>query len=235
MELVFNIINLKSAITFLHLSGLIFGVGGAWILDGFLLAHLNDPLSKERYRTIEFISKNVIAGLIILWISGFAFIAYYYLFSPEFLYNQKVWAKIFIVSVLTINGVLVHNIILPYLKKSIGSTLVDLLSNYEIRVMASIGVMSFISWLFPIILGVTKTLNFTVSALQISFFYLLLSAVSLLFVNASIVYFKNQILEKNKQSQTTVAKQRKGYRAGLGVYMGNIHINTTRPTPARHS
>lgn len=234
MELVFNIINLKSAITFLHLSGLIFGVGGAWILDGFLLAHLNDRLSKERYKTIEFISKNVITGLIILWISGFAFIIYYYLYSPEYLYNQKVWAKIFVVSVLTINGVLVHRIILPYLKKTIGFTLVELLSDDEIRVMASIAAMSFISWLFPIVLGVTKTLNFSASALEISFFYLLLSAVLLLFVNVFIIHFKNQILEKNKQSQSTLAKQRKGYRAGQGLYLGNIRTNIASSSSMRH-
>lgn len=225
MELVFNIINLKSVITFLHLSGLIFGVGGAWILDGFLLAHLNERLSKERYRTIEFISKNVIAGLVILWISGFAFIVYYYHFSPEYLYNQKVWAKIFVVSMLTINGVLVHRVVLPYLKKTIGYTLFELLSNSEIRVMASIGAMSFISWLFPIVLGVTKTLNFTATALQISFFYILLSAVSLLIVNVSIIYFKNRIIEKNNASNSIISKQRKGYRAGLGLYLGNIRSN----------
>ncbi|WP_299730777.1 hypothetical protein [uncultured Endozoicomonas sp.] len=172
MEVLFNITNLKSLITFVHLAGLAIGLGGAWVLDAFIVKHLHNPISKDKYFTIEFVSKFVLAGLVILWLSGFSFIGYYYLYTPEFLVNQKVWGKLFIVVVLTLNGFLVHRVVLPRVNDSIGRSLADSLSEAEIKKLTVIGVVSFMSWIFPVILGVSKTLNFSVPAIDIIAFYL---------------------------------------------------------------
>ena len=181
MEVIFNITNLKSLITFVHLVGLAIGVGGAWMLDAFIIKHMNSVISKDKYYTIEFVSKFVIIGLAMLWFSGFLFIGYYYLYTPEYLENQKVWGKLFIVVILTLNGYFVHKKIMPTLKNTIGSTLTRSLKSREITTMTVIGTISFISWLFPVVLGVTKTLNFTVPAVNIIIFYIGILAITLIF------------------------------------------------------
>lgn len=172
MEVIFNITNIKSAITFLHLAGLALGVGGAWILDLFIVKHLKQKITKDNYQVIDFVSKWVSVGLFLLWISGFFFIAYYYFFKPELLSNQKVWSKIFIVIILTINGIFVHYTILPKLKAAINKNLINSLSDQEVIKTICIGTISFVSWLFPIVLGVTETLNFSAPAIDIIMFYI---------------------------------------------------------------
>lgn len=193
MENIFNITNLKSLITFTHLTGLAIGVGGAWILDAFIIKHMNKKISQDKYYIIEFISKFILTGLLLLWVSGLAFIGYYYLYTPELLLNQKIWGKLFIVVILSFNGVLVHKMILPKIKKSIGTYLLNSLEHNEIKIISVVGVISFISWLFPIILGVTKTLNFSVPATHIISFYLgsiVLSSIAVNLVSTHLFQIK---------------------------------------------
>ncbi len=197
MELL-NITNLKSLITFSHLAGLAFGLGGAWILDLFIVRYFrSEAVTMERYQFLEFVSKLVLAGLVMLWISGLLFVLYYYFYTPEYLYNQKVWAKTFIVIVLSLNGVLVHRKLMPVIKRSIGSNLLTSLSPKEMRSMLSIGTVSVISWLFPIVLGVAKTLNFTVSAFVIAGSYMTVLAIALLLAHTVF----SMISQESKQLQ----------------------------------
>ena len=172
MESIINITNLKSLLLFFHLAGLAMGVGGAWMLDVFLVRHSGSVISKEKFDVIEFVSRFVLFGLLILWVSGFAFIAFYYFFTPELLSNQKVWAKLFVVSVLSVNGYFIHSYMLPKLRRYIGRNLIRSAPTSELRMMAIMGTVSFVSWLFPIILGVAKTLNFSMPAIDIISFYL---------------------------------------------------------------
>jgi hypothetical protein len=123
--------NIKSTITFLHLAGLALGIGGAWILDGFIIKHLTLKISQEKYDVIVFVSKIVLLGLLILWLSGLLFISFYYFYSPDMLFNQKVWEKIVIVTILTINGVFVHKTVLPKFQTAINDNLLNTLSYQE--------------------------------------------------------------------------------------------------------
>lgn len=173
MDTIINSVNLKSLIMFFHLGGLAMGVGGAWMLDVFIMRQINNKISKEKYDLIEFVSRFVLYGLLFLWISGFGFLAFYYVYSPELLLNQKVWAKLFIVSVLSINGYFIHTYLLPKIKRSVGQTLIQSVSLRELQIIVVLGSTSFVSWLFPIVLGVGKTLNFTVAATDILFVYMI--------------------------------------------------------------
>ncbi len=193
---IFNITNLKSLITFTHLAGLAFGLGGAWILDLFILKYFRkEAVTLEKYQMIEFVSKLVLTGLIILWVSGLMFVAYYYLYTPEYLQNQKVWAKVFIVAILSINGVLVHNRLLPMIKRSVGHYMPNTLSFSDVRQMMSIGMVSVVSWIFPVVLGVAKTLNFTASATVIVSTYIVLLGVVLLFSHVLLSYINRRDLQ----------------------------------------
>ena len=184
MDHYLNVGDVKSFIVFLHLSGLALGIGGSWILDLFVIKHVHHrKITEERFYLINFISKLVNAGLIVLWFSGFLFLTYYYLFTPENLLNEKVWGKLVIVTVLTVNGYFVHTALLPRIKSCIGSTIIEVLSHRDIHLMASIGTISFFSWLFPIVLGVSKSLNFSATIVNITGFYLIVIMLALALVN----------------------------------------------------
>lgn len=197
MDIFINATNLKSLITFFHLAGLALGLGGAWILDLFIFKHLSKhEITQDRFYLIHFISKLVMLGLIVLWVSGFLFIAHYYWFSPEYLFNEKVWAKVFIVVMLTVNGFAVHRLLLPKIKNCINASLFCNLPKKDLHFVLSLGAISFVSWLFPVVLGVTKTLNFTVPALTIAYCYLAVVFISLLVSNLAL----EMIAHKLKQS-----------------------------------
>lgn len=178
------LMNLKSFISFLHLSGLAIGIGGAWILEAFILKHVQTlTISRANFQVVKFIASFVLIGLAILWFSGMLFLFYYYLYTPELLLNQKVWAKMMIVVILTINGYFIHHNLLPLIEKCIGSTLQSVLSLEKLRQTLFMGTISFFSWLFPVILGVSNSLNFSVSIGAILSCYLLILLSALLLVS----------------------------------------------------
>ena len=111
-------VNLKSLIIFLHLAGLAFGVGGAWILDIYVLRKMyKSAVTIENIQIIRFVSKIVIIGLAMLWFSGLAFLVFYSLMQPELLLNHKIWAKLTIVMVLSVNGFYLHKFVIPLITR----------------------------------------------------------------------------------------------------------------------
>lgn len=177
------LMNLKSFIMFIHLSGLAIGIGGAWILEAFILKHLKfSTISRENFTVIKFIANFVSIGLAILWFSGLLFLLYYFLYTPELLSNQKVWAKVAIVIILTINGYFIHRDLLPLIEQCVGSTLQEVLSVGKLAHALFMGVISFFSWIFPVVLGVSQSLNFTVSGFSILKVYLFALAGTLIII-----------------------------------------------------
>lgn len=188
--------DLKTILIILHLIGLTFGAGGAWISDLLILRFLQlESISQEKLNIVHFLTKIVTAGLLLLWISGMGFLLLYYLNTPEKLANPKIWAKVSIVLILTINGVLLHRFILPILQANIGKSLLNAVT-YKVRnLMLFIGSISFVSWVFPLLLGSSKALNFTVPALDILLYYglVLLGVFLLLLILAQLLVESRQL------------------------------------------
>lgn len=204
--------DLKSIITFIHLAGLALGLGGAWLLDMYIVKNLvHKPITEEKYKFIHFSANIVTIGLAILWISGIAFIAFYYFFTPEYLHNQKVWAKVFVVTVLTANGFLIHKVLLPKLKQSIGSPMLSAFSYKTSYLMMVVGTVSCVSWLYPVILGVTKSLNFTVSAYNIIGFYFVMLIFGLIIGQLLMVVAMDKNKPINIEDRIVNLKKRFGY------------------------
>ena len=198
MDNLITLTDLKSTVTFLHLSGLALGIGGAWILDLFVIKHLvNNRITEDRFYCIQFVSKLVLTGLAILWISGLFFIMYYYFFTPEFLLNDKVWAKMMIVVILSTNGYFVHRWLIPNIKRCVGKTILEGISSRDTHIMVSIGVISFFSWLFPIVLGVLKSVNFSTSISDIIGVYLIVIFCSLTLVNLILLPVRSRLIQLN--------------------------------------
>ena len=185
--------NLKSLIMFLHLSGLAFGVGGAWMLDLYILRKLyKSPITIENIQFVSFVSRIVVIGLTMLWVSGAAFLLFYYFVQPLQLLNQKIWAKVLIVIILTINGYYLHKFVIPVVLKNQGKILIREIKLRQLNTLTLVGCISFISWPLAMILGTFKTINFS-----FSFFEIVASYIAVLIFSLIVAFtLKSFFLEK---------------------------------------
>lgn len=170
-----TVLALKNATRFLHFIGLAVGLGAATVLDLMLMRFfVRGRISEESWTIVNFGAKIVHAGLILLWITGIAFIVQYALFEPVKLTNEKIWAKLVIVSILTINGSFIHSIVLPRIRARIGRSLFDGMSRFQKSAFIVSGAISAASWYAPVALGAFSQLNFVVPATAILMLYALL-------------------------------------------------------------
>lgn len=171
----------KTIIKVFHLAGLALGLGGAVLLDMLAIRFLiKQKISAEFYEIFKHSSQVVFWGLCLLWLSGIAYLVYYYLADYHSLFNQKVWAKLFIVVILSVNGWWIHRRILPLMQGSINGYLFKTLSINQRRVLLCSSVISILSWGIPLLLGACKELNFCISAFTILFVYFTLLILGLI-------------------------------------------------------
>jgi hypothetical protein len=173
-----------------HFCGLVLGVGAATLLDLIIARFiLMRGISFEHVYVVDFSSKIVTIGLGLLWISGIGFLIHYGVFEPAKLQNPKIWAKIAIVAVLSVNGLLVHYFVLPRIRNQVGKRLLDGLSPFDCSLVLLAGTVSVISWYVPLILGAIPQLNYVVPAeVILSSYALLLIAVNTV-IQGAIVFF----------------------------------------------
>ncbi|CAN7378272.1 hypothetical protein LJR255_002280 [Pararhizobium sp. LjRoot255] len=153
---------IRTSLRLFHFAGLVFGFGGAIFLDLMLSRHRRTVVSTELVANVEWISRFVASGLALLWISGGGFLLLYFVAEPEKLMNPKIWAKITIVSILTINGLAIHRFVLPFMSQRIGSQLLTGIKPGTKVALIGCGVVSIVSWTVPVILGAAPQLNFVV-------------------------------------------------------------------------
>lgn len=150
-------LKLHTILVVAHLVGLALGAGAALTADIFILRNgLTTRIEQRVVDTAEFLGGIVALGLALLWISGLALMAEALLTKPQFYANEKFWAKLVIVTILTVNGVIIHNIVLPKLKSQMGRGLFDDTPAAERAVLCSAGAISGVSWMLPILLGSAK-------------------------------------------------------------------------------
>ena len=153
--------HLLTFIKVFHLVGLIMGFGGAVLLDLTIFKHgVLRPISQYTIHQTELLSRFVTWGLILLWGTGFGLIAINLIDKPEYLTNQKLWAKMAIVVLLTINGVFVHNRVLPILRQKVGQRIFEMAKKRETLLLTLVGSVSFVSWTTPFVLGKASELNY---------------------------------------------------------------------------
>lgn len=187
---------IRTGLRVVHLCGLVLGVGSATLLDLIIARFiLMRGISAEHVYIVDFSSKIVTIGLVLLWISGVGFLIHYGIFEPAKLQNPKIWAKIAIVAVLTINGFLVHHFVLPRLRDQVGKRLLDGLSSFDCSLVLLAGTVSVISWYVPMILGAIPQLNYVVPAEVILISYaLLLVAVNTIIQVAIALFLRRPVV-----------------------------------------
>ena len=158
-------VRLLTILVGLHLLGLCFGLGGATMLDFWILRWMRwGGLPNEIARTFLFVSKVVSVGLALLWVSGLGFLAIYALEAPEKLSNPKIVAKVTVVAVLTLNGWLIHALVLPGVLRDVSRPMFDGVSRLRTGVFLISGAVSGVSWYTAFALGLMRELNGGVAA-----------------------------------------------------------------------
>ncbi len=188
---------MRAVLRVFHFVGLTLGLGAATLLDLMIIRFfLGRPMTEQSVEVFEFLSSLVSVGLKLLWVTGFGFLFYYWLHEPVKLGNEKVWAKMVIVGILTINGIFIHKTVLPFMSGQIGLTMLQGVSLRKKFWFVTTGMISFVSWYGPLVIANVPQLNFQVPMVQILIVYALVLACVM--VVAHLVLFGSEIANASR-------------------------------------
>lgn len=177
----FDLFTGKQLLIIGHLFGLALGAGGAFWSD-FLFTHIlkDRKFSTEELGILKLTSTVVWIGLSILLVTGtLIFLGD----SERLLDSTKFLAKITIIGVLTVNGVLFHFKYIPQLDKIAGKDIRGAQS-MNLRGMFASGGLSGVSWAFALILGALSSVPYSYFAVMS--FYTIVAVGAML--SGSILY-----------------------------------------------
>lgn len=149
----FGFLDSKTIFLILHLFGVALGAGGAFVTDAMYFMIVKDRVvTKSEIRFLQLGSRIVWVGIILLVISGVLLFA---LNVDRYLDSTKFIAKMVIVAVLIINGLIFHFWHLPFIKSALGKKLSNANQNFKQRSvwLYVSGAVSVTSWLATVILG----------------------------------------------------------------------------------
>ncbi len=143
-----------------HILALALGLGAALLADWVVLRKLvSGIVSQKAAGQLIDLSHAVCAGLVLIWVTGALLVAGNALDAPASIMNQKLWAKLAIVTVLTLNALLLHGIVLPRVTSRVGKPLFERMLDWFPMVSILLGAVSATSWTFAAFLGVARELN----------------------------------------------------------------------------
>jgi hypothetical protein len=191
----------KSALRFVHFIGLACGLGAATLLDILLVKFfVRRKITEESWEIFHSSTVIVNIGLIILWVTGIGFMVHYALFDPVLLTNDKIWAKLGIVTILTLNGLFLHTVVMPRMERQVGRGLFEGMDLRSRSIFIVCGAISAVSWYVPVVLGAFSQLNFVVSATMILATYAVL-----IFAAALAMMLTMNVMMRDRSTDDTTA------------------------------
>lgn len=154
------IYRLHTILVLAHVLALALGLGSALLADWIVLRKLAfGTVGQKAAGQLVELSHAVCAGLALIWITGALLVADNALDAPASIMNQKIWAKLVVVTALTLNAVLLHRVVMPTVKRRVGQPLFETAFERLAIVSALTGAVSVVSWVFAAYLGVARELN----------------------------------------------------------------------------
>lgn len=147
---------LIDAIRYGHLLSVGLGLGAACVADLHVVQFLRRPISRHLLAHLKLCHRMVWAGLVGMWVTGLMLVYVRTGFVLDSI-TPKLWTKLGIVSVLTINAYLIGRVALPQFRQGIGRAPLEL----PMRVKLFGGMLSSLSmasWLLALALGTSKVL-----------------------------------------------------------------------------
>ena len=183
--------DLDTIFKILHIFGIALGAGGALISDAMFFSSVKDEkISQTELRFLTIGSRAVWAGLAILIISGLGMV---WLDPANILSSEKFWAKMSIVGIILVNGIIFHIYHVPHLHRHVDIHFPSSLEFVRrIPLLLSSGVVSAISWPSALILGALRRLPYSYG--QIMGVYLLILGTAILLT----ILFKKKIIAHPK-------------------------------------
>jgi hypothetical protein len=172
-----SFIDTRSALTILHLIGVVIGAGGAIASDFMFFSSVKDErISHTEMRFLKLGSKMVWLGLSILFISGgliFLGDVARYSVSTKFL------AKMTIVGIITINGILFHIFHIPHLHRHAGTHFPSSDEfTRKLPVLVASGVVSMVSWMSALVLGSLHSIPYSYLSIMSLYFFALIIGIT---------------------------------------------------------
>jgi hypothetical protein len=149
--------DLYTALVLAHVVGTVLGVGGATFAEVNLIRALKDgEITPEEGYLMRGVYAILRLGFFLLIVSGFGFLLYYRLHGmEEFLYSEKLWAKLTVIGVLSVNAILLQTHKIPLLWGS---------------------AISFVSWYMALALGVMRGVDYSYGMILIVYGILIILA-----------------------------------------------------------
>ena len=196
---------LRLGVVYVHLIACCVAIGLVLTSDIAMVKQLlkGDASGHHDDAHMESLQKTVVLALVALWITGVAIVGIDYAGKGmEYFLNPKIQAKIGIVVLLTINGVVLHSAVLPALKKA--GSLLKL--SFSLRMLALFsGAFSGVSWFYAAMLGVGRPLAWKYSLVELLAAYPVLIVGGFGMMVMLTIWAKNKsTVESTEQSTWTV-------------------------------
>jgi hypothetical protein len=148
---------MKTVLIYFHLLSLAAAIGSVLIAEHLIFSR-HRKFSRDSYDTVIFASRTATVSLLLLWLTGIGLVSLGYLADPLYIANQKIWAKVSIVVLMSINGVYIHRWLLPrFADVARGGLLIRTVA--ESARMRLAFATSLAGWLITAFYGAAKFLN----------------------------------------------------------------------------
>lgn len=146
---------LKALIVYVHLLATAFALVELLKFDFQILRKLNQPLSLAARKQLRRVRVTISLALAVLWVTGIGLVVSSALVAPDStLANEKLWMKVIVVLLLTLNGILVHRVASRWLTPGL---VVSDMPPLQQQLLLVMGTVSTVSWLFAAFLGIART------------------------------------------------------------------------------
>ena len=187
--MLFGFIDSSTLLLIIHLFGVVLGGGGAFASDLIFMSAVKDKkISSTEMRFLRLGGKMVWLGLAILVISG---VFIFFGDTENYLHSSKFLAKMTIVGIIIINGLVFHAYHIPRLHRHINNHFPS--SDEFIRnapLLLGSGAISMVSWISAIILGSLRNIPYSYGVIMAIYSLVLAVALGLSLMLKNKILFK---------------------------------------------
>jgi hypothetical protein len=191
-------------ILIVHLMGLAFGMGGASAFDAiFLVASRRGRVTHELVEVVHTAASLVAGAMVMLIVSGVAF------FEVGAQPTPKFWAKMIIVFIACLNGVIAHRLVFPLIEAAaLSKTGYLRLRPWPARLAATSAAVSGVSWSGALILGAWHGLQLGLVPILLAYTGILALAILIsAMVIAPRIFVFDLTRYRRKRTRATIAAQ----------------------------
>jgi hypothetical protein len=166
---------IKPLINLLHILGVALGVGGATVSDFLFFRSLRDrKISPDEFALLQATSRIVMVGIVLLVFSGVGLLWLRYVGVGTLPSSGTFYAKMTMVLVIVVNGIVFHRFAFPILRRAVGHDLSQTPEFYDnLSRLSVIGAISIVSWYGSMILGGLRMMVFPYSVVMAVYVFVL--------------------------------------------------------------